>query len=148
MKRLIKKSEKIYLKDIIDSNQLESNGYNTDYENRESALTYINGEIYEDEVHSDAVQRYYDEQEIDKYVPGGFVDQSIQKDINLPCGFASLIIGEDSKTYIVIYPQTLYNLDLNTFKSALLKQYPNALICKDENDRYIEHDDDIYIETI
>lgn len=151
MKRLIRRSEKVYLKDILNPNNANSYGYNTDYDNREKALIYIDGEIFENATHKDALEEYLENNKLDPDILNnqeGYVTWEEQEDLNLPTGIASYIKGIDGKDYIAIYPDSMFNLDYDEFISVLKKKYPNAIICKDENDRYSTQDNSTYIETI
>jgi hypothetical protein len=151
--RLIKKASKIYLKDILDFNSIKIYGENTDYGNRDFAISYINGKLYDGETHKDTVTEYLNNknQDPDEYLnyEEGFVTSDEQDNIDTPMGFASYVKGIDSKDYIAIYPDSLFNLSMDMFVSALQSKYSNAIICEDNNDRYNHYDDGtIFIETI
>lgn len=152
MKRLIKRAEKIYLKDILNPNDIETYGYNTDYGNRKFAISFINGNIYSGETHKDTVEEYLNSNDgnADDYLnrDEGFVTTEEQEDIDVPMAFASYISGIDNKDYIAIYPESLFNVDMNDFISVLKKKYPTAIICEDTNDRYMCQLDNIYLNTI
>ncbi len=151
MKRLIRKASIVYLKDIIDENDLNTYGYCTDYGNRDKAIMYIDGEIYEDVTHKDALENYLNGNELDEDIldsSEGFVTEQEQSDLDLPMGIASYIKGTDGNDYIAIYPDSLFNLDIDKFISDLRKEYHNAIICIDNNDRYDYCENkDAYIET-
>ena len=149
MKRLIR-ANKIYLKDIIDPEKLNVNGYNTDYGNRKSAIMYIDGQIFEDVTHKDILEDYLNSNNLNEILDSsqGYVTTEEQYDLDLPMGIASYINGIDGNNYIVIYPDSLFNLDINDFKNKLQKEYQNAIICIDNNDRYDSSNDAAYIETI
>lgn len=153
IKRLKRKaSNKILLTDILSKDDIESNGYNTDYGNRSFAISYINGQIYEGDVHKDTVEEYlYDNnlnpEELIDY-SSGFVTSDEQEDINLPMACASYIKGIDNNDYICIYPDSLYNVDLDKLKDILKIKYPSAIVCLDNNDRYDEGNENAYIEII
>jgi NDP-sugar pyrophosphorylase family protein len=151
MKRLIRKAQQIYLKDILDPKNIDDYGYSTDYGNRDFAIIYIDGELFENETHKDALEEYLEKNKLDPDILNkqeGYVTWEEQEDLNLPTGIASYIKGIDEKDYIVIYPDSMFNLDYSEFVSALQKKYSNAIICKDENNRYNAAYDDAYIETI
>lgn len=156
IRRLVKKSETINLKNILNDKDIEYYGLNTDYGNRSFAITYLDGRIYEGDTHKDTVEEYLDNNNMDakEYLnySEGFVTNEEQDDIDLPMGFASYIKGKDGKDYIAIYPDSIYYIGLNEFADILKKKYTNAIVCVDYNDRY-EYDIDIdteerYIETI
>lgn len=154
VKRLKNKlAKKIYLKDIISEDNLDSYGYNTDYGNRTFAISYINGKLFEGDVHKDTIEEYlqnnnYDPNEILNY-SDGFVTENEQSEMDLPTAFASYIKGIDGNDYIAIYPGSLYNVGLDDVESSLKSKYPNAIICLDNNDRYAYSDDpNVFIETI
>ena len=152
-KKIIKKANKINLKDILKPEDIEFYGLNTDYGNRDFAIAYINGELLEGQVHKDLVEEYINNYGMDEDIIDhgeGYVTEEELDDLDLPCGFASYIKGIDGNDYIAIYPGTMYGYDMYDFKDELSKKYPNAIICADDNDRYEYYDEnsDIYIETI
>lgn len=151
--RLIKKASKIYLKDILDPNSIKIYGENTDYGNRDFAISYINGKLYDGETHKDTVTQYLNDknQDPDEYLnyEEGFVTPDEQDNIDNPMGFASYVKGIDSKDYIAIYPDSLFNLSIDMFVSALKNKYSTAIICEDNSDRYRCYENGTaYIETI
>lgn len=153
LKKIIKKSEKINLKDILSDENIEWYGLNTDYGNRDFAITYLDGKLYEGDVHKDTVEEYLNENNMDPDIylnySEGFVTNDEQDDIDLPMGFASYIKGKDGKDYVTIYPGSVYYIGTNEFAEILQKKYPNAIICVDDNDRYTQQNDvDVYIEKI
>ena len=154
IKRLKNKiATNIYLKDIIFEDNLNWNGYNTDYGNRAFAISYINGKVFEGDVHKDTIEEYLHDNDYDPYdildYSEGFVTEDEQAEMNIPTAFASYIKGIDGNDYIAIYPDSLYNVGLDDVENALRSKYPNAILCLDHNDRYNETDDsNIFIETI
>lgn len=149
MKKLIKKCEKIYIKDILTKEQIDMFGINTDYGNRDLAISYINGELYEGDTHKDTLQEYLNNNKMNVELDHseGFVQYYEQEDVNLPMGFASLINGTDGKTYIAIYNETLFNITLNDFVNVLKIKYPKAILCTDDFTRDGTFDD-AYMATI
>jgi hypothetical protein len=152
MKRLIKKANKILLKDILSPESIKAYGYNTDYGNREFAISYINGYIYDGETHKDTVEEYLNSNDgdADDYLnrDEGFVTNEEQQDIDIPMAFASYVKGIDNKDYIAIYPESLFDTDIDDFVSELKNKYPNAIICIDNNDRYIDQPNNIGLDII
>lgn len=125
--------------------------FNTDYDNREFAISYINGKIYDGDVHKDTIEQYLSDRNLDIDVINnseGFVTEKEQEGFNLPMAFASYVRGRDGNDYIAIYPQSLFNITIEQFISAISQKYPNAIICVDDNDRYTCQSEDAYIKTI
>lgn len=161
MKRLLrtinKQAEKVYLVDILDKNEAKINGYNTDYGNRAFAISILDGRVYKNSTHKDCVEEFLNDtsSDVELNYQEGFVTPEEQDDVDVPMGFASYINGIDGKDYIAIYPQSLYNMSMDDCINTLRKQYPSAIICEDNNDRYkVYYDDEneqykeIYIETV
>lgn len=150
----LKVAKIIYLKDILSEDDINSYGYNTDYGNRSFAISYINGQLFEGNVHKDTIEEYLENNNLDPKellnYSEGFVTEDEQEDIDIPTAFASYINGIDGNHYIAIYPDSLYNVGLDDVENSLKQKYPNAIICLDNNDRYAasEEETENYIETI
>ena len=143
MKRLIRKiAEKIKLVDILDPDNIDDFGINTDYGNRTSAIIFLNGEVVEGDIHREILSKMVDNIEGNS----GFLDENELKEVDLPIALASKIIGIDGKTYISIYTDSVINTTLNEVKNAISSKFPGAVICK-EDDRY-SNNENSYIETI
>lgn len=151
MKRLKKLSEKIYLKEILNPQEAETYGWNTDYGMRDFAISYIDGQLFEGDVHKDMLEHFIQNNDLNEDIIDygeGFVTEQEQEDLDLPCAFASYIKGMDGQDYIAIYEQTVYGLDIYDFKDILKNKYPNAIICIDQN-RYGNTDyENPYLETL
>lgn len=152
---LIKKSNnKINLKDILKPENIDSYGLNTDYGNRDFAIAYIEDKLYVGDTHKDIVYDYLNtnNKELTKYVDfsEGYVTGDEQDNIDLAMGFASYIHGIDNNDYIAVYPDSTYIIGVNEFCDYLKKEYPNAIICIDNNERHMYSPDelDVYIEKI
>lgn len=153
VKRLVKKAEKINLKDILDDESIEFYGLNTDYGNRSFAISYLDGQIYEGDVHKDIVEEFLNNNNMDadEYLnySEGFVTNDEQDEIDIPMAFGSYIKGKDGKDYVAIYPGSLYYVGMNEIADIMRKKYPNAIICIDDNDRYMQEEGkEVYIEKI
>lgn len=130
---------KIYLRDIINPDNIEKNGYNTDYGNRKSAISYIDGGLFEGETHKDTVVSYLEECNMDTECidhTQGSVTIEEQEDIELSMAFGSFIQGTDNNDYVVIYPNSLFYVSMDILIMELKNKYPKAIICYDNNDRY------------
>lgn len=130
---------KIYLKDILQSENIKKYGYNTDFNNRAFAISYIDGELFEGDTHKDTVSSYLEEHNMNlEYIDKtqGFVTKEELEDIDLSMAFASYIKGIDNKDYIAIYTETLFYVSMDILIMELEKKYPKAIICYDSNDRY------------
>ena len=144
---------KIYLKDIIHQEHIERNGYTTDYGNRKSAISYIDGGLFEGETHQDTVVSYLEEHNMDTGCidkTHGFISEEEQEDMELSMAFASFIEGSDNKNYIAIYPNSLFYVSMDTLIMELKEKYPKVILCYDHNDRYdYNHQyDETYLEVV
>jgi len=152
MKRLLKISNKVYLKDILYPNVIKTYGYNTDYGNRDFAVSYIDGELYEGDAHKDTVEEYLTahDDDADSYLDfeQGFVTSEEQESIDIPMAFASHISGRDNKEYIAIYPETLFNVSMDKFILSLKNEYSNAILCIDNNERGMQQSSNIGLDII
>lgn len=115
MKRLIAQT----LKQMMGENYLD------DY-NRIDAITYINGEIYETQMHADAINEWLTSQNLQ----GDFNSVRPSKknidnktDANAQIAFAHLVI-EDAEPCIFLETDTMQNVDKDTVVSALKQKYP------------------------
>lgn len=150
--KLKKIAQRIYLTDILSEDSIDIYGVNTDYGNRDLAIAYIDGEIFEGDVHKDIVSDYINNNDLDVELnfEEGFVTEDEQDDLGERTAFASLINGKDGNVYIAIYPDSVFFVSMDEVVSALKSKYPGAIICVDNNDRYSHYDaeDEIYIESI
>ena len=61
MKRLIRKiAEKIKLVDILNPDNIDDFGINTDYGNRASAIVFLNGKVVEGDIHREILSKMVD----------------------------------------------------------------------------------------
>lgn len=148
-KRLKKLCEKIYLKDILSPKGIEYYGENTDYGNRDFAIAYIDGNIYEGDVHKDIIDKYIQDNDLDVELnhSEGFVQDYEQEELGESTAFASYIKGIDGNNYIAIYPDSVFGVNINDFIKKLESKYNNVIICYDNNNRY-DNINGAYIETI
>ena len=138
----IKFANKIKLIDILDPDNVEDYGVNTDYGNRKSAIVYLNGQVVEGEIHREILEK------MTENIKGnsGFVENNELAEIDLPIALASKIDGIDGKEYISIYTDSITKTTLNEVKDAIKIKFPKAIICK-EDDRYYS-DENSYIEVV
>lgn len=138
----LKFANKIKLVDILDPNNVEDYGVNTDYGNRESAIVYLNGQVVEGEIHREILEK------MTENIKGnsGFIENNELTEVNLPIALASKINGIDGNIYISIYTDSITRTTLNEVKDAIKAKFPDAIVCK-ENDRYY-NDENSYIEII
>lgn len=115
MKRLIRHSENIFLKDIM--NPINNNQYSTDFDGRDFALVMYDDLIFSGDTHSNIINQQ-------------------MSDLNLNEGYycmGSYIKGIDGNDYIALYPHTCTNIDINTAAEIFKEYYPNAIICEDRS---------------
>lgn len=118
---------------------LRKNVMGADFNNRKRAIVYADGEIIEGKTHSECIDKYLREHNLGQlnelfYRPVLYIDNHevgsdeyiIQQNIK-SIGLAHLI----NDTEIRIATDYLFNLNLNTFVSALKSQYPGAEIYDD-----------------
>lgn len=147
-------NEKVYLNDILSPENIEAYGLNTDYGNRDFAIAFIENKIYTGDTHKDLVDEYINsnDKELSEYIDHseGYVTHEEQDNLDLAMGFASYIKGIDGNDYIAVYPDSTYIIGVNEFCQYLKEEFPNAIICLDNNDRYRYYDDTemVYIEKI
>lgn len=132
--------KKIYLNDILDDKTTKIYGLNTDFGNRDCAITCINGNILKGSCHKDTLEEYLENP--DEYLDysEGFVTKEEQEDINQKMFFASEITSKDKVSkYIVLYPSSVFIYDIDEVLDILSNNFKNYIICIDDNDRLIDH---------
>ena len=122
MKRLIKKSEH-------------------DWDNRDLAIVYINGEVYEDSVHSICLQRYLDDKKIDKTLSLQHRPEVEQfQEISKMNGGQDVILAHRvdkvNSIYFIYGLRNGKNMTDEQIISDLKEVYPNSKIIND-----LDHDD-------
>lgn len=111
LKRLIKKSETI--KEKFNVNGIY-------FKNREAPFIYIDGKIMigqKNKSHHQILKEYFNDiNEEFKY------DKTGNNEKDLPLGFGSILIDKNNIKCAVIDTDTLFNVDYNTMKNAILSQ--------------------------
>jgi hypothetical protein len=103
--------------------------------NRDTALVYINGEIYKANTHAEAINNYLKDKNLD-HSKGNNSNRSYyynviyHRDIENSSACAHLVNSERS---IFIELETLVNADLQTVIEAFKKEYPNYDIYDDDS---------------
>lgn len=111
-----------------------------DVYDRDAAILYIDGKIYEGQTHAKAIQQYLLETN-GKKLSGdlryrSIVYYNLANEQNLPLAFAHRVESE-----IFIEPESLENIDIDTVANALKSRYPNYNIYEDNEDLSPEYDD-------
>ena len=132
---------RIYLRDILKEETTNIYGYNTDYGNRDYAVTCIKGNILKGNCHKDTLEEYLESP--DEYLDysEGFVTEQEQEDINERMFFASVLTHKDENSkYIVVYESSIFKYDIDEVISILSKNFKDHIVCIDNTDRTICHD--------
>lgn len=133
MKRLIKKAEKILIKDILNPlDKIKNMVYDINITaNRDKAIVIYNGEVFEAHIHEEALRN---------------ATQKHGSKSSMPLAFGCILSDIYSQEYIVLFPDMLENMKSNEAIDILKNNYPNAIICTDPCNNL--GDADAYIETV
>ena len=101
--------------------------------NRDCALIYINGEIYENKSHAQALKQYLDTHNIDNNIDNERDRECVDDNTTTKDGFGFAHMDKQNKR-IFIETDEYYNVDMNDMIKAFKSKYPDYEIYEENYD--------------